>query len=381
MTLLLVTMFFAVAFDAGLWFFDHRTAQNQAEAAALAGAQELPSLSTTAANQAVNDWLTKNGAEPCAPGCVTYQDNYQDAAYDTIRVEVERESPGIFASLSGVSVVDISAAATATTGPVDSVPVMPWSVIPPDPTCDTPGEFCDADFDGDGQQDPGDCFNVAFQDCPWGLSPERLYGFKSGGGGNTGIIDACGNGASNYRDCITGESISGFFTEGEYVVVGLQGGNLGVNTRNALATRYAAESPTWPCDVAATPDNLSGADPSGYALANQRLDTGPALCQERVVFIPILESMPSNGCGNCSLKVVGVASFYIASWNRSNPVTHDAYGTATQQCSNNVSSNGNFACGMVWGYLMEDRLAPQELLQTFGDTDNPFAPLFIALVD
>ena len=40
--LLFVFMIFAVSLDAGLWFFDHRTAQNQAETGALAAVQELP---------------------------------------------------------------------------------------------------------------------------------------------------------------------------------------------------------------------------------------------------------------------------------------------------------------------------------------------------
>ncbi len=53
-------IFMALAVDVGVWFFDHRTAQNQADAAALAAAQFLPAADTTEATAAVNRWLGKN---------------------------------------------------------------------------------------------------------------------------------------------------------------------------------------------------------------------------------------------------------------------------------------------------------------------------------
>ena len=49
LSLIGVLTLFALALDAGLWFFDHRTAQNQADAAALAAAQYLPSADTSQA--------------------------------------------------------------------------------------------------------------------------------------------------------------------------------------------------------------------------------------------------------------------------------------------------------------------------------------------
>src|SRR3972149_4700371 len=47
----------ALALDAGIWYFDHRWAQNQSEAAALAGVLELPSKTTTNATARANQWL------------------------------------------------------------------------------------------------------------------------------------------------------------------------------------------------------------------------------------------------------------------------------------------------------------------------------------
>ena len=37
-----IFLLFALALDAGIWFFDHRLAQNQADAAVLAAVQHLP---------------------------------------------------------------------------------------------------------------------------------------------------------------------------------------------------------------------------------------------------------------------------------------------------------------------------------------------------
>ena len=42
MVLPVIFLLFALAFDAGLWFLDHRMAQNQADAAVLAAVQHLP---------------------------------------------------------------------------------------------------------------------------------------------------------------------------------------------------------------------------------------------------------------------------------------------------------------------------------------------------
>ncbi|MEZ4503842.1 MAG: pilus assembly protein TadG-related protein [Dehalococcoidia bacterium] len=377
--LLVVFMFFAVAFDAGMWFFDHRTAQNQAEAAALAAVQELPAADTSAATTAAQTWLTRNdtnsATDGCAPNWIEFDDVNSDGKYDEVRVCLRRSSSVIFAALSNITDVQVSASATALTGPVSIANVMPWAVIPPDPDC-SEGEICTSnDIDGDGLYDTdGEC-RADFDECPWGLNKNNLYVFKSGGGGNTGIIDACGNGAVNYRDCIEGEAISGFFEEGQNVVVGLQGGNLGQNTDNALRDRYADEGAPWPCDVAATPDEITGYDADGRTEAYSRFATGD--CADRLVLIPILYSMPPQGGGSDSLQVLGVATFGLASWNRVS--NKDAYGTDGSACSTN--NDAGYGCGMVWGYLMEGLRPPDFLLQRISDTDNPFAPLLIALVE
>jgi Flp pilus assembly protein TadG len=388
LVLLFVFMIFAVSFDVGLWMFDHRTAQNQAEAAALSAAQELPDSDTTAATAAAAAYLAQNGVpDPVAGGCtagwISYIDTSGDGQEDQVRVCLERNSSVVFSALANIASVEITASASALIGRANIAQVMPWAVIPPDPTCQEP-EICDGDNNGDGDYlDDGDC-QGPFADCPWGLNPENLIAFKSGGGGNTGIIDACGNGASGYQDCIAGDASTGFYEDGEDVAVGLQGGSLGINTRNALNDRYAEDQAAgFVCDVLADPEIDTGFDPDGRAEAFQNFDTAvPAeFCRERLVLVPILASMPPVGGGSADLEVLGVATFGIASWNRAGNPNDDPSGNPGSACSNG-NPESDFSCGQVWGYLMQDLRPPDFLLQVIDpNSNNPFAPLLIALVE
>lgn len=380
LSLLVVLLFFALAFDSGLWYFDHRTAQNQAEAAALAGVQLLPDDETSAAAAAVDQWLAKNGSGAGERSCLEFSDRNSDGRFDTVRVCVSRASPGVFSSLSGIEFATVSAAATATVGPVTVTNVMPWAIVPPDRDCGPDaGRNCVYDANGDGDYlDNGDC-DAEFVECPWGLNLDKLYLFKSGGGGNTGIIDACGGGAVSYRDCIEGEIVSGFFEEGSTVYTGLQGGNLGQNTDNALRLRYP--STTWTaCDVGSTPEGQTGYDPDGKAVAVDRfVETPLDQCVDRLVVIPILYELPPTGGGSADLEVLGVATFAIAKWNRQS--NRNTYGNSTAECSTSVPATGSYACGMVWGYLVKDAQPPGFLLEQIGNSNNPFAPLLVALID
>jgi Flp pilus assembly protein TadG len=120
--------FFALVLNTGVWYLDRRVAQNQADAAALAGVQELPSVAanTGAAREAALDWLQKNGAarqSVCvADGDYDHIDQgvafadrigSNDGLYDTIRVCVDRNTLIVFNEffeLAGVKVAAVAAA-------------------------------------------------------------------------------------------------------------------------------------------------------------------------------------------------------------------------------------------------------------------------------
>jgi hypothetical protein len=122
----LIFVFFVMAFalDSSLWYFDHRRAENQAEAAALAGVNELPGPigpgTRTAVLAKVDEWLGYNqssSSERLCPADSADTTNIFDSggtgALNAVRVCVRRPAPAIFAQLAGIQGVMVSGAATA----------------------------------------------------------------------------------------------------------------------------------------------------------------------------------------------------------------------------------------------------------------------------
>jgi hypothetical protein len=129
LALFFIVMVLALALDVGYWFFDHRTAQNQADGAAHAAALELTPLQhpvgavPAAAVAIAQDYLARNGAD-AASSCPTpstgdvysgmvFWDRSGDGSYDTVRVCVRRESTVFLSALANVETVRISASADA----------------------------------------------------------------------------------------------------------------------------------------------------------------------------------------------------------------------------------------------------------------------------
>jgi len=398
--LLAFFMLFALALDAGFWYFDHRWAQNQAEAAALAGAYRLPNADTTNAQQAVRAWFVRNGfdgpmavqfggAGDCTTPLSSQQTNLSlvrfcdwngDGRYDTIQVGVRRQSLSFLAGLFSVPFSNISALATARVGPANTINVMPWAIA----------------------QTSNGCNN---QNC-FGVQPGYLYSFKCdeqnreecrAGPGNTGSIGACGANTNDYRDCITGDKFSDGFTVGEQVEVDTKPGLQGQNTHAALTERVRrfGENPVGSCDIPATPA-LNGSDPSGWNLAYNKYQSMMQKagnnnwsdpCWGRVVILPIIDQFPN---GKKPVKVLAFATFYIAGWDRRGGSWGDVWASpnnpAHRACSDNGRPGKNeqvFWCGVVWGYFLPQVYVPPQgfLAEQLGTTDNPFAPLVVFLID
>jgi Flp pilus assembly protein TadG len=122
---LIVFMLFALALDAGLWYFDHRQAQNQVDAAALAAIQELPDSNTTDAASAAQSWLGYNGVSQSltvSANCtgmtagtarIVFSNADSQGKYRSVRVCVRRSSSVLFSGMSGVTNAVVSAGATA----------------------------------------------------------------------------------------------------------------------------------------------------------------------------------------------------------------------------------------------------------------------------
>ena len=102
----------AAVIDVGSWYRTDRKIQANADAAALAGAQELPE-SKAAAELAALTWADKNDGGVEAKN-VKFRSTV--VPNDTIEVTAERPAPGFFAKLFGFDSVDVRAKAAARAG-------------------------------------------------------------------------------------------------------------------------------------------------------------------------------------------------------------------------------------------------------------------------
>lgn len=103
----------ALVLDVGSWFREQRGTQAAADAAVLAGAQELPE-STGSASAFAAEYLAANGG-----GAGEFSFSTTRVANDTIRVKLTRQAPGLFAKLFGIDSVEVNAKASARAGSVD----------------------------------------------------------------------------------------------------------------------------------------------------------------------------------------------------------------------------------------------------------------------
>jgi Flp pilus assembly protein TadG len=113
----------ALVLDVGSWFRAQRATQSAADAAALAGAQELPD-STGSATAFANQYLTSNGG---GAGITTF--STKNVANDTVTVKVTRQADGVFAKLFGIDSVNVHAKASARAGtPAEALYAAPIAV-------------------------------------------------------------------------------------------------------------------------------------------------------------------------------------------------------------------------------------------------------------
>jgi Flp pilus assembly protein TadG len=97
----------ALVLDVGSWYRADRATQSAADAAALAGAQALPS-SPSNAGALAGQYTTKNGGGTSG---VTISSGLM--ANDTIKVTLSRQATGVFTKLFGVRSVTVGSKATA----------------------------------------------------------------------------------------------------------------------------------------------------------------------------------------------------------------------------------------------------------------------------
>lgn len=173
----------ALVVDVGSWYRADRKLQANADAAALAAAQDLPANTAAAEASALEYAATNDG------GLEAKNVKFRTTVlpHDTVEVTTDRPSPGFFAQLFGRNSVDVRATAAARAGVLGSaIGAAPIAV---DWThemlhCDPP-ESCWGRYE-DGELVPGTMTTVDF--FKTGPGAFRLVNIDSSRGG-TGLTD------------------------------------------------------------------------------------------------------------------------------------------------------------------------------------------------
>jgi len=125
--MVMILGFAAMTVDVGLFLHEKRELQNAADAAALAGVQELP-FSAADAEFIAQEWAENNGIG--ADELEAIEISTTHVANDTITVRVKRDVPFIFARVLGLTSDTMRADATARIGsPSWGSNVMPWALL------------------------------------------------------------------------------------------------------------------------------------------------------------------------------------------------------------------------------------------------------------
>ena len=118
--------FAAMAIDVGLILHERRDLQNAADAAALAGAIELPD-SPALAHDKAQEWAENNGIDTAAGDQL---DITVDTVDNSVTVRVQREQGFIFGRVLGLVSTDVHADATARMGsPLNLSGILPFGVL------------------------------------------------------------------------------------------------------------------------------------------------------------------------------------------------------------------------------------------------------------
>jgi Flp pilus assembly protein TadG len=258
----------AFAIDVGSWYQDRRHVQNDADAAALAGAAGLRT-SNAVSTATANFNLNKLSGETI---------NVSTPAYDTVQVTTTYQAPSFFSKLFGHSSTTVTASATAKIQGIGSAQhhVSPYvvTVASYNNGQGTTLFNCDAS---------GNCGTV---DLP---TADNTTGGSCSGNVYTGI-------SQNVVSAITDQ-----IDIGELDI----GGCLSPKTGNAQPSANSVNTL-----VGSMSQDLQSLGNGQYALVHQSWDDAQGL-PPRLIFVPIVQSFATGT--NANMTILGFAWFYITS--------------------------------------------------------------------
>lgn len=209
--------------DVGQVVFTRTDLQKVADAAAFAGAQDLPSSSSATTN--ANNYVGLNASNTAAAVVISQTYN----ANDTIQVTATRKVDYAFLRVVGLKGKTVSAKAKVRVGTYNGGSgIVPWGLV----------ASSNKDFLGNS------CFNGMVAGVPTFKQNQKCilkYGAGSNSGGDFGALALDGTGADNYRDDIVNGSTQKF-EKGQKVEA--QTGNMVGPTGQGIADRLAIAPPS-----------------------------------------------------------------------------------------------------------------------------------------
>jgi Flp pilus assembly protein TadG len=275
LSMVVIMAFAAMAIDVGLFLQERRDLQKSADAAALAGAQELPA-SPGDAQQKTEEWAAKNGIDASELESIDITSTY--AANDTITVEVKRDVPFVFARVLGFSSGTMSADATARVGsPAGMGGLAPFGVLEDAIELDEPTVL--------------------------------KYDAHEVSHGNFGALAIDGDGANIYRETIKYGSETALCSQSQETCADptteTEPGNMTGPTRQGVNWRMDETSPA--CDEF---DEVFQEHGDTYRLKTRCNPFGPggAHDSKRVVIVPVIEELCH---GRCDVTILKFGMFFL----------------------------------------------------------------------
>jgi hypothetical protein len=267
--------FAAMAIDVGLFLQERRDLQKSADAAALAGAQELPA-SPGDAQQKAEEWAEKNGIDVGELEAIEITSTY--VADDTITVEVKRDVPFVFARVLGFTSDTMSAEGSARVGsPAAMGGLAPFAVLEDAIELDEPTVL--------------------------------KYDAHEASHGNFGALAIDGNGASTYRETIKYGSETALCSQSQDTCADptteTEPGNMTGPTRTGV--NWLIDETSTLCDEF---DEVFQEHGDTYRLKTRCNPFGPggAHDSKRVVIVPVIEELCH---GRCDVTILKFGMFFL----------------------------------------------------------------------
>lgn len=355
---LLVTLaiiFAGVAFDLAVFLSHVGKAQWEAENIALAAARQLSVNGDQAdALRAANNWMARNNRDTSHVQCCAFADwrplGRPDGIVDTVTATSQASHTTLFLDRLGLpKLFSVERSATAQVVGATGAPICPWGIIADPPAPDADGYF--------------------------GLVPGRVYAFDLTNGthenGALLPLDLAGSGVPGYQEALAAgcrKEEAGLWSVGDVVGSLPADGDIAATTLQALNDYYNFETgdgtadylgPQW-CDVTFEYDGgpgagrITGFDPYAQPPRAECV-RGSGGGAGRLVVVPIV-SHPGDEGG--SVRILGLASMYLASWDR-----------------------GRGPEGRTYGVFFDRARISVDSADLTGADDSPLAPLRIGLLN